>query len=307
MLQKAEECARVAEMDLLSRARTFVRIVEAGSLSAAARSSRLSLPAVSRQVQTLEQELGAKLLQRTTRSLRLTDAGRRFHEHATRLVREADAALASVHESRAVRGPVVVSASVTLGILRIVPGLSSLLRQHPELELQLRLEDRSADLVSEGVDIAVRAGMELPSSTGLVAVPLARFERHLVASPAYLRRSGTPKNVAALAGHVAVLGTESSGEWSFLEAGEEARVSMRPSLRVSTLLAVREAVLADLGLALLPNFVVASQLASGALKSLLPSAKSTPVTSHALYRVEQRGTPRLQAVLGYLQRALGAI
>ncbi|HYP88794.1 MAG TPA: LysR family transcriptional regulator [Polyangiaceae bacterium] len=291
-------------MDLLSRARTFVRIVEAGSLSAAARSFRLSLPAVSRQVQTLEDELGAKLLQRTTRSLRLTDAGRRFHEHATRLVQAADAAVASVHESRAVRGPVVVSASVTLGILRIVPGLAALTREHPALELRLRLEDRSADLVSEGVDIAVRAGMELPSSTGLVAVPLARFERHLVASPAYLKRSGTPKNVAALARHAAVVGADSSGDWSFMEGGEEARVSLQPSLRVSTLLGVREAVLADLGLAVLPDFVVTSQLESGALKQVLPATKLTPVTSHALYRVEQRGTPRIQAVLRYLQRAV---
>lgn len=291
-------------MDLLSRARTFVRIVEAGSLSAAARSFRLSLPAVSRQVQTLEEELGVKLLERTTRSLRLTEAGRRFHEHAIRLVHEADAALASVQESRAVRGPVVVSASVTLGVLRIVPGLSALTREHPALELRLRLEDRSADLVSEGVDIAVRAGMELPSSTGLVAVPLARFERHLVASPAYLKRNGTPKNVAALARHAAVLGMDSGSDWSFFEDAQEARVSVRPSLRVSTLLGVREAVLADLGLALLPNFVVAAQLESGTLKAVLPSAKLAPVTSHALYRVEQRGIPRLQAVLGYLQRAL---
>lgn len=291
-------------MDLLSRARTFVRIVEAGSLSAAARTFRLSLPAVSRQVQTLEDELGAKLLQRTTRSLRLTEAGRRFHEHAARLVQAADAALASVQESRAVRGPVVVSASVTLGVLRIVPGLSALAREHPELALTLRLEDRSADLVSEGVDVAVRAGMELPSSTGLVAVPLASFERHLVASPAYLKRRGTPKNVAALASHAAVLGTESPAEWRFFEEDEESRVTVRPSLRVTTLLGVREAVLADLGLALLPSFVVATQLASGALKSVLPRAKLAPVTSHALYRVEQRGSPRIRAVLGYLQRAL---
>lgn len=154
------------------------------------------------------------------------------------------------------------------------------------------------------MDIAVRAGMELPSSSGLVAVPLARFERSLVASPGYLKRSGTPKNVAALARHAAVLGVDSGGDWSFVEEGEEARVSVRPTLRVSTLLGVREAVLADLGLALLPNFVVAAHLSSGALKAVLPNAKLAAVTSHALYRVEQRGTPRIQAVLGYLQRAL---
>ena len=89
-----------------------------------------------------------------------------------------------------------------------------------------------------------------------------------------------------------------------MEAGEEARVSVRPSVRVSTLLGVREAAVADLGLAVLPSFVVAQQLEAGTLKAVLPSAKLAPVTSHALYRVEQRGTPRIQAVLAYLQRAL---
>jgi len=291
-------------MDLLARARTLVRIVEAGSLSAAGRSLGLSLPAISRQVQTLEQELGAKLLVRTTRSLRLTDEGKRFFEHASRLVREADAALASVRPGRAVRGTVVVSASVTLGVLRIVPGLGALLRAHPGLELQLRLEDRPAELVSEGVDIAVRAGMQLPDSTGLVAQPLASYERYLVASAPYVRRHGTPKNVAALARHAAILGPDSNGDWSFIEAGEEIRVQVAPALRVSTLLGVRAAVLSDLGLAILPSFVVREGIEAGTLKQLLPRAALSPVKSHALYRVERRGSPSIDAVLAYLRACM---
>jgi len=291
-------------MDLLSRARTLVRVVEAGSLSAARRSLGLSLPAISRQVQTLEQELGAKLLLRTTRSLRLTDEGKRFFEHAARLVREADAAVASVRPEGAVRGAVVVSASVTLGVLRIVPGLAALLRAHPGLDLQLRLEDRPAELVSEGVDIAVRAGMDLPDSVGLVAQPLASYERYLVASPAYLRRHGTPKSVAALARHAAILGPESNGDWRFVEGGEEARVTVTPALRVSTLLGVRAAVLGDLGLAILPSFGVREGLAAGTLRQVLPRAALPVVRSHALYRVERRGTPRIDAVLAYLRACL---
>ncbi len=275
-----------------------------GSLSAAARGLGLSLPAISRQVQTLEAELGVKLLVRTTRSLRLTDEGRRFHEHATRLVREADAALESVRPGREVRGPLVLSASVTLGVLRIVPGLVDFLRKHAALELELRLEDRSAELVSEGVDLAVRAGMTLPDSTGLVAHLLASFDRYLVASPAYLRRHGAPKSVAALARHAAVLGPDSSGEWRFTEDAEETRVVVEPSLRISTLLGVRAAVLGGLGLAILPNFVVGDALRDGSLKQVLPLARLTPVTSHALYRVEQRATPRIEAVLGYLRACL---
>jgi len=291
-------------MDLLSRARSLVRIVEAGSLSAAARGLGLSLPAISRQVQTLEAELGVKLLVRTTRNLRLTEEGRRFLEHATRLVREADAALESVRPGREVRGPMVLSASVTLGVLRIVPGLTAFLHKHSALQLELRLEDRSVELVSEGVDIAVRAGMALPDSAGLVAQLLASFERHLVGSPAYLRRHGVPKSVPALAGHVAVLGPDASGEWHFAEEAEGTRVIVPPSLRVSTLLGVHAAVLAGLGLAILPDFVVGDALRDGSLKQILPRARLAPVTSHALYRVEQRGMPRIEAVLGYLRGCL---
>ena len=206
-------------MDFLAKAETFVRVVEAGSLSAAGRSLGLSLAAISRQMAALESELDAKLLLRTTRSLHLTDEGRRFHEHATRLLRDAEAARASVRPEGAIAGTVVVSASVSLGILRIVPSLPKLFAAHPALDLTLRLEDRSADLVSEGVDIAVRAGLDLPDTTSLVGQSLASFARVLVASPAYLRRHGTPRSVAALAEHRAILGLDSAGSWSFVEAG----------------------------------------------------------------------------------------
>lgn len=288
-------------MDLLSKAETFVRIVESGSFSAAGRSLKLSLAAISRQMSALESELDAKLLVRTTRSLHLTDEGKRFHEHAQRLLHEAEAARASVRADGAVAGSVVVSASVSFALLRIVPRLPELFAAHPRLDLALRLEDRSADLVAEGVDLAVRAGLDLPDTTSLVAQHLATFQRVLVAAPAYLRRHGTPRTVAALAEHRSVLGLESPGAWHFRQDGETSSVSVRAQLRVGTLVAVREAASAGLGIAVLPDFVVSEALASGALVALLPRAELAPVSAHALFRIESRGNPRVAAVLRHLQ------
>jgi DNA-binding transcriptional LysR family regulator len=291
-------------MDFLAKAETFVRIVESGSFSAAGRSLGLSLAAISRQLAALESELGAKLLLRTTRSLQLTDEGRRFHEHANRLLRNAEAARASVRPEGAIAGNLVVSASVSLGILRIVPSLPKLFAAHPALELTLRLEDRSADLVGEGVDIAVRAGLGLPDTTSLVGQALAKFARVLVASPAYLRQKGTPRTVAALAEHQAILGLDSAGSWSFVEAGATRSAAMTAQLRVGTLLAVRSAALAGLGLAILPDFVVEKELAERSLKQLLPNSELAPVAAHALYRIENRGSPRIEAVIAHLRATI---
>lgn len=288
-------------MDLLGRARTLVRVVDAGSLSSAARSLGLSLAAVSRQISSLEEELGAPLLVRTTRRTSLTDAGTRFLEHARRLAREADAARASVRPDSAIGGRVVLSTSVTLGVLRVVPAMPKLLGAHSTLELELRLEERAADLVSEGVDIALRAGLVVPDTTGLVAQPVATFERTLVASPAYLRRNGTPRTSAALASHPAVLGTRSTARWEIDEDAGTRSVTVTPRLRVDTLLGIRAAVLAGLGIALLPDFVVANDLHTGALRALLPAAELRPVMAHAIYRIESRGTPRIDAIVAHLR------
>jgi DNA-binding transcriptional LysR family regulator len=290
-------------MDFLSRAQTLVRVVEAGSLSAAARSLGLSLPAISRQISTLEEELGARLLVRTTRSLRLTEAGQRFHEQAGRLVQAADAARASVRPAGAVGGDVIVSASVTLGALRIVPAVPQLLAKFPALRLDLRLEDRAADLVSEGVDLAVRVGLTLPDTTGLVAQPLATFQRVMVASAAYVRGHGAPREVAELAEH-ALVSSAAMCRWRFVEGGDTREIALAPRVRVGTMLGLRAAALAGIGVAVLPDFAVEHELASGALRALLPAAALAPVTAHALYRAERRGTPRIEALVAHLRATL---
>ena len=284
-------------MDFLARAVTFVRVVEAGSLSAAARSLRMSLAAVSRQVTSLEAELDAKLFLRTARNVRLTDEGRRFLEHASRLVREAEVARASVRKAGKLAGTVVLSASVTLGVYRIVPFLPALLEAHPLLAVELRLEDRAVDLAADGVDIAVRAGMALPDTSHLIGRSLATFERCAVASPSYLRRRAGPKNPSALGSHDVIAGLGAMATWAF----EGETVTLTPRVRVGASAGIHAAARAGMGIAVLPEFVVAEDLAAGTLNRVLAGSRLVPATAHALTRSELRGARRIDAVIEHLK------
>src|SRR3954469_23512064 len=159
-------------MDLFAQMMTFVRVVEGKSLSAAARAQRLSLPAISRQLAALESELGVKLVVRSTRHLHPTEAGQRWYEHCRRVLRDIETARHDVRGDARVRGRVVVSASLTFGAAVIVPRLPKLAEEHPELVIDLRLEDQLVDLVGEGVDLAVRAGSPPPDSSAFIAHPI---------------------------------------------------------------------------------------------------------------------------------------
>lgn len=291
-------------MDFLSRSATFVRVVESGSFSSAARSLRLSLAAVSRQISSLEEELGAELFVRVSRGLHVTEAGQRFYEHAVRLVREADAARESVRAKRSIAGQVVISASVSLGVMRIVPALPRLLEAHPALDIALRLEDRAADLVGEGVDIAVRAGMILPDSVHVFAQTIATFHAVVVASPAYLERAGTPRDVGALSGHAALVGPEAPEQWRFVEENRERAVPIKPRVRVGTLVGLRAAAVAGLGVAMLPDFVVGEELSLGTLRKIDLSAELLPITVYAVVRAEARKVPRIRAVVEHLEQTV---
>jgi DNA-binding transcriptional LysR family regulator len=291
-------------MDFLSRVGTFVQVAEAGSLSRAARSLRVSLSAISRQVAALEAELGARLLVRTTRSLRLTDEGQLFLQHATRLLLEAAEARASIRPELAVAGRLVVSASVTLGVVRMVPKLPALLVKHPGLRLELRLEDRTVDLAAEGIDVAVRGGRAPPDTASLVAREVAIYRCFVVASDTYLRAHGAPKTLDQLASHAAIVGTSSPSTWSFIPNEKPIAVPINPVLRVGTVLGIRAAAVAGLGLAVLPHFVIADDLEAGGLRAVLPRASLAPMPVYAVYRRELRRSAKVEAFVAYLRAAL---
>jgi DNA-binding transcriptional LysR family regulator len=291
-------------MDFLRSSATFVRIVESGSLSAAGRSLGLSLAAISRQLASLESELGASLLLRTPQGQQLTDEGRRFHAYAARLVRDAEAARTSVRSLGHVEGDFVLSAPVTIGLLRIVPALPALRAAHPALRIELRLEERVPDLVREGVDLTVRERVTLPDTTGLIAHPLSTCPRFIVASPDYLRAHGAPRDTASLIKHAAIGKVGSRSYWLLVEDGRESRVPVDVQLRVGTSLGIRDAAMAGLGLALLPEMVVAEPLAAGSLRVVLPHVIAPAAPVHALYRVEAKGSPRIDAVLKHLRATM---
>lgn len=287
-------------MDLLAQMTTFVRVVDGNSLSAAARSSRLSLPAISRQLRALEEELGATLIVRSTRRLRVTDAGRRWYERCVRILAEVEEARASVRETDAARGTLVVSASLTFGSMFIVPRLRELSERHPQLVVDLRLEDRLTDLVGEGVDVAIRAGAPPPDSTAYVARALMTMRRVLVASPRWLRKRGVPREPRQLSRYPCLVQVTPAGsviQWRLLRGDEMETPDVRGAIRSNTPLALRDLAVDGAGIAYLPDFVVRDDIARGRLRRVLPDWESPSLTAWAVHRAELRGTPRMRAFL----------
>ena len=293
-------------MDLLVQMATFVRVVEGRSLSAAARAQHVSLPAISRQLRALEADLGASLIVRSTRRLRVTDAGQDWYQHCLRILRDVEEARLAVRSSETVRGTLVVSASLTFGMEVIVPRLKKLAAAHPQLTVDLRLEDHLVDLVGEGVDVAIRAGSPPPDSTSFVARPVFAMVRVLVASPGWLRKHGVPREPSDLVRHECLTQITPGGmavRWSLVRAGESpspVTVDVRSRLRTNAPSALRELALDGAGPAYLPEWLVADDLAAGRLRRVLPDWSSAAITAWAVHRSELRGAARLRAFLEVL-------
>lgn len=257
-------------MDRFQAMETFVRVVEAGSFSAAAKALRVGQPAISKAVATLEERLGVRLLARTTRRLTPTEAGHAYYERALRALDEAlEAEVAARGAGAGLDGRLKVSAPVTFARLHIAPRLGEFLDAHPKLSLDFIMDDRSVDLVAEGVDVALRLGA-LADST-LTARKLAESERLVVASPAYLARAGAPDRPADLLQHQAVIYAQAAGgdEWRFKQGTAETSVRVPTRVSVSAAEGVRETVLAGLGLTIASRWMFAREIEDGAVVSVL--------------------------------------
>lgn len=294
----------MTDMDFLDQMGTFVDIVDAGSLSAAARRRRLSLAAVSRQLGALEKELGAPLLVRTTRTMTITDAGRQFYQHALQTLRDVDAARASVRDRAG--GTLRVSAGITIGLEQLVHALPAFADAHPSLAIELRLEDHASDLVRDGVDVALRSGLAPPDSTSMLAKELTRFRRWVVASPRYARAHGTPKTAAALAKHRALIQLSDLGELSTWQLGDDI-IHVRGTLRCTAPSALRQLAIAGAGIAFLPDWLVRDDVAAHRLMRVLSDLESPPVSVWALHRIELRDAPRVRVFLDHVARVFGNV
>ncbi|HYZ87446.1 MAG TPA: LysR family transcriptional regulator, partial [Bryobacteraceae bacterium] len=236
---------RLREMEM------FVRVVETGSFSAAARDFKIGQPAISKTVAGLEDRLSARLLVRSTRRLSPTEAGIAFYERALRTLTEADQAEAVARGVGAgLEGRLRICAPVTFARMHLVPTLGAFLDTHPKLKLELVMEDRTIDLVAENIDVALCWGT-LADST-LVVRKLTQAERLVVASPKYLARRGVPNTPAELVGHDAIVYDQSSGgeEWRFRRGTSETSVRIQRRLTLSAAEGVRAAVIAGQGFAI---------------------------------------------------------
>ncbi len=291
-------------MDLFSQMTTFVRVVDSQSLSGAARSLRLSLPAVSRKLSALEVDLGASLIVRSTRRLQVTEAGRRYYDHCRKVLHEIETARSDLRGGRAVAGTLVVSASFTYGSLFIAPLLPALLEKHRQLAVDLRLEDRLTDLVGEGVDVAVRAGSAPPDSASVVAHPLSEMFRVVVGAPRLLRKQRSvrsPSDLERLPALVQVTPHGVTIPWRLEHRSQPAATpKVEGRLRSSTPAALRDLAVSGAGLAYLPSWLVDRDIADERLVRVLADWRSPPIIAHALYRTELRGAPRLRVFLDAL-------
>jgi DNA-binding transcriptional LysR family regulator len=287
-------------MDLLNKMSTYVRVVESGSLSAAAKQLRISSAAVSRQISTLEIELRVSLLSRTTRKMAVTEAGRRYYERCLKILRDVEDAQAS--GGNELDGLLKISVPVTFGLACVVPEINGLMIAYPGLVIELHVEDRLIDLTPEGIDVAIRVGADPPESTELIAHPLITYERAIVASPQYLKKHGVPKRPETLAKHDSLMHFMGPTDtWTLRHQGQEVRVRPQIVFRSNALHAIRELAVQGAGIALLPQWFVAGAISSGELRVVLPAWRPDTVTANAIHRKAQRGEPRVRALIQHLR------
>jgi DNA-binding transcriptional LysR family regulator len=291
-------------MDRLAAMETFVCVVETGSFSAAARRLNIGQPAVSKTIAHLEKRLAVSLLLRSTRGLTPTEAGLAFFERAKRALEEADEAdNAARGIASGLSGNLRISAAVTFGRLHIVPHLGPFLDQHPQLNIDLMLDDRNINLVEEGIDVALRMGALTDS--GLTARKIADCRRVVLGTPAYFAKYGEPTCPAELSKHQAVVYNLGGGTtWQFAKGSEQQSVILSGRLRVSAAEGVREAVLADQGLTLASEWMFAPELASGAVKTVMHDWTLPDLDLWAVFPTGRMASAKARAFVEFVQGIL---
>lgn len=280
----------------------FACVVEHRSFSGAASAIGVSKATVSKAIARLEAQLGTALFHRTSRRLTLTDSGTALAERAGRILAEAQAAEeAAIDSAKAPSGTVRIAAPITFGIRFVAGAIAELLVEHPGIQIDLRLSDARVDIVADGFDIALRIA-DLPDSS-LRARRLAPIKARVVAAPSYLERHGTPRHPADLAHHACFLYANAIGAWQFRKAdGEEAAVRPTGPLTTDNGDAMMPALLAGLGIARLPDFIIDRELADGRLVEILADWSPMNVALHLLTPPSTLRPARVELVIDFLSQ-----
>src|SRR5258708_6985899 len=293
-------------MDRLASMETFIRVVETGSFSGAARQLRVGQPAVSKTIAQLEGYLGVKLFTRSTRGLAPTEAGLGYFERAKRSIEEADEAeMAARGAGTGLKGRLRICAAVTFARIHLIPLLPRFIAEHPELDLEVVLDDRQIDLVQEGIDVALRMGKLMDST--LTARRIGRCKRLVLGTPAYFDRAGTPMAPSELIQHQAVVYLHGEGSvWSFRRDSSEAAVAVQSRLRVTAAEGVRAAVLANIGLTIASEWMFSPELRSGAVRAVLSEWSLPPLDLWGVLPTGPAAPAKARAFVDFFARTFNA-
>ncbi len=292
-------------MNQLEDMQIFVGTVDAQSFTAAADKLGLSKQFISRRIMALEERLGVRLLNRTTRKLSITDAGLAYYERAHKIIDEVQEAEQMVSNRNATpRGTLRLSAPMSFGTLHLGPAIARFMEQYPEVRIELDLSDRFVDIVGEGYDMAIRIGHLGDSS--LIARQIAPAQIVSCASPAYLKQRGTPQTPAELKDHDLLLyGHNRNVEWTFCEQGKPLQVPVKGRLRANNGELACAAAIAGLGIVLLPTFIVGNALREKKLVTLLDAWAPLPLTIYAVYPQHRQSSLVVKTLADFLRNAFG--
>lgn len=294
-------------MDRLNAMAVFVAVAEEESFAAGARRLGMSPPTVTRTLSMLEEYLGAKLLHRTTRHVRLTDAGRRYLEDSRRIlaeIDEADETAAGIHSEP--RGHLVITAPVLFGKMFVTPAIVAFLEKYPKMKISALFLDRVANLMEEGIDVGIRIGELADSSMNALRVGTVR--QVLCAAPSYLDHRGRPATPEDMNNHciIAATGISPSIEWKFRREETPFNIRIKPRLTVTSNDAAIEATVAGFGITRLMSYQIAPQLASGQLKILLSEFELNPIPIHIIHQEGRRTSAKVRAFIDLIAEHLRA-
>lgn len=295
-------------MDRFENMDTFIKVVDAGSITGAADRLGVAKSVVSRRLKELEAHLGAELFHRTTRQLNLTETGRAFHQRALRILDDVlEAELAASHAHGTLQGSLRVALPLSFGVTHLGPAINEFLLSHPHIEFDLDFNDREVDLIEEGFDLAIRIG-SLPDSS-LIARRLTDIQPVMCASPASLQHRGTPCSPQELLDHHCLVYSllRDFEHWHLFAADNQPlKVKIRPYLKASNGEYLRDAAVAGLGIVFVPSFLVYREIESGALLPLLKDYSRPLAAAYAIYPPTRHLSQRVRTFIDFLaQRFAG--
>lgn len=286
----------------------FVRVAESGSLSRAARELKLSQPSVSRIIGTLEARLGTTLLLRTTRSISLTEAGALYLDRARYLLAEMEEAEQAARGTDSLHGVIRLAMPVLYGTRAVIPALAPFLARHPDLRVEMIMSDARQNLITDGVDVAIRLGVGPLDDSTFGARKLSLVERLVVAAPAYLSAHGAPANPAELARHDCIVqhGLFGRESWRFTHNQTVTSVNVPAKLWINSAPGILAAAVAGMGIALVTRVMAGEELRTGLLTQLLEPYRLDPAEVYAVFPAGPRPSAKVRAIVDHLGATLDA-